>query len=87
MDQSDPRFNSDSTLQQVKSQLLESLRDFDYNVLKVEFKHEPADDKHAGGLVATVQAQGKGRSRPNLPEIVPTLNVRGLDQLLNEVLV
>jgi hypothetical protein len=81
MNQSDARFTQDDKMSQVKSLMLESLRDFDYKALKVEFKNG------SNGLVATIQAEGKGRSRPNLPEIIPTLNISGLDQLLNEVLV
>lgn len=82
LDQSDPRFKQQPELSQVKTRMMVAMRDFQYDVLKVDFKSDGNK-----GLVASVQVHGKGRTGDKPQEVYLTVNTTGLDQLFNEVLV
>lgn len=80
LDQSDPRFAKDPMYSQVKTRIMAALKDFQYNVVKVDFK----PDKE--GVVATVSIQGKGRVGEKPQELNLNIAASGLDRLLSDYL-
>ena len=68
-----------SAQQQVRDQILEALRNFQYNVLAADLKRGP------DGLTGFVRISGRGRTGAKLP-IDYDLTVRGLDPLIRSVL-
>jgi hypothetical protein len=79
LDQTDPRFASDTQMKQVKQQILEAMKDFEYDHLRANFTHTQ------GELVVAVQFLGRGRVGAKQPLDI-TLNFRGLEHGLNSYL-
>ena len=81
MAQSDPRFaGNDGVAAEVKDRVLRAVRDFEYDLLRVELKRD------GEGLLAHVHTHGKGRVGERPQELYLTWNIRGLEELLNETL-
>ena len=81
LDQSDPRFASDPKMKEVKSRIMEALRNFNYDTLKVDLIQKD------GGLTASVTVNGKGGTGDTAQELDLTVNVNGIDQLLRQALI
>lgn len=81
MDASDPRFIGDRELAETKRRILAALSDFKYDQLTFDFAEEPK----AGGRLS-VTTHGKGRVGDRPQELDFTLNFRGVNDVLNNVL-
>jgi hypothetical protein len=81
LDQSDPRFASDPKMREVKARILDALRNFNYDALKLDLVQK------GGGLTASITVNGKGGTGPTAQELDLTVNLNGIDQVLSQALV
>lgn len=82
LDQSDPRFANDPKRMEVKARIIDALRNFSYDTLKMDLLRNKD-----GGLTASVTVGGKGGTGPTAQELTLTVNVNGIDQALRQALV
>jgi hypothetical protein len=66
---------------QVRTRILEALRNFRYDQIKTSFIRD------RNGLVARIEAHGRGAEGPKPQELDLTVNVNGVDQAFNNLLV
>ena len=76
LDSSDPRFKTDDQFKQVKQRALQAMRDFQYDVLKVDWNNTP------DGVVGTLHLEGKGRQGPSGQALNLNINFQNLDRAL-----
>jgi len=82
LDKSDPRFATDDSFKQVKARALEAMSDFQYDVLKIDWKSTPT------GLFGAAHVEGKGRqSEGGGHPLSLTVNFPNMDQALTRYLI
>jgi hypothetical protein len=81
LDQTELGKSGDARFKEVKSRIIQALRNFNYDTLKVDFLQKN------GGLTASVTVVGKGGTGPTAQELNLTVNLNGIDQVLSQALV
>ena len=81
LDQSQLGQSNDPKFKEVKSRIIQALRNFNYDTLKVDFLQKD------GGLTASITVVGKGGTGPTAQELNLTVNLNGVDQVLSQALV
>lgn len=79
LDQSDPRFRADPSMQQVKQQILNAMADFEYDLIRF------VPSRRQDELLIVVQIKGTGRTGAKVPLDI-TLNLTGFEEGLNTYL-
>lgn len=77
----DPRFSSGPQVQLIRSRVISALRNFHYDLLKVDFTHQGQN------LTASAKLDGFGVIGKDKQELHLELNANGFDKLLRDALV
>ena len=80
MEQSNPDFATDPVLSQMKRDVLEAMRNFDFHLLEVQFNRDSQ-----GELVTAMRLHGRGRTGARLP-VNLNLTVTGANRAVNAYL-
>jgi hypothetical protein len=77
MEQSDPRFRDDPLFREIKQDVLEAVKDFNFHVLEVRFRRDDSGEQRT-----EIRLHGRGRTGNRLPANL-NLNVTGAEDVVN----